>query len=1117
MKTRILSGLLAVCLTPVVAMAAIEEVSINPSPAKAGEEAFVTVTGDARQSRCGLSVEFGDGEVRDIKIDTKEGLFPRTLTKAYAKPGAYAIAVTGKSIFRGFNSYSPCEGRGMTAVTVAPGDAVAMAAVTPPPAKQPAVPLPVKPPIEPVLPPPTESLSAKPSTETPILRIDPGEHTSSILRSATDAAGRWLATVSFDKTARVWDLGNGRLVSTLRPPIYLGGIFGAAEGILASVAISPDGRTVAVGGTITLGEPSFSVLLFERASGRLLPSLTGLSGVPNSMVFSPDGRSLAVTVIKAGLHLFDVADGYHLIAKDGDYGGGNAHNAHFSTDGRLITTSAGGLLRLYRFEGSRLNLLAKRVADGGKQPGDARFSPDGKRIAVGFRDSTAVDVLDGNSLNLLFSYNATGVIKGTSGIGSNFGEIAWSQDGKWLYTAGAEMNGDKQEVFIRRWAGSGTGIASNWLVGAGNSMSSLLSLPGGQLAFSTIAPSWGVVKATGERQFFHAPAIVNSFYGHGALKISRGGERVGFSYEQSDKFPAIFDSMQRKFIADGTSELVPALSNAPGIDLTDLGAGSFKLNGKQFRLNDVTATVRIRSSAIRPDGTGFVLGTDISLHSFDRMGKQIWRKLTSHPTLQLNVSQDGRWIVAAYNDGTIRWHRASDGAEQLAFYPHPDKKRWVLWTPSGYYDASPSAEDLIGWHLNRGKNQAADFFPASRFRKTFYRPDVIARILETVDEAKALQLANQETGRDMQVVSIVQALPPVVEILSPQSGFGASSTDVTVKVAIRSPADAPATATRVRVNGLLQTDSRNLQVKAADDIRAITVTLPQQDAEIQIFAENKNGVSTPATLHVTWAGKKAAPAQEDNRFKPKLYVLAVGVSKYQNKDYNLDLAAKDARDFAAVFQKQDGKLYGKVTVRLLTDDKATKDGVLDGLEWLKREVTSRDVGVMFLAGHGMNDNTGNYFFLPHNVDINQLVRTGVGENDIKITLNALAGKAIFFVDSCHSGNALGTAKTRGITDVNAFVSELASAENGVIVFTASTGRQLSQESPSWGNGVFTKAVVEGLGGKADFQKNGKITHKGLDYYVTERVKELTKGQQSPVSIAPGGITDFPIAFAVGKQ
>ena len=60
--------------------------------------------------------------------------------------------------------------------------------------------------------------------------------------------------------------------------------------------------------------------------------------------------------------------------------------------------------------------------------------------------------------------------------------------------------------------------------------------------------------------------------------------------------------------------------------------------------------------------------------------------------------------VAAYADGTIRWHRLSDGKELLAFFPHKDKKRWVLWTPSGYYDASPGGEELIGWHVSNGKD-----------------------------------------------------------------------------------------------------------------------------------------------------------------------------------------------------------------------------------------------------------------------------------------------------------------------------------------------------------------------------------------------------------------------------
>lgn len=1084
MKTRILSGLLAVCLTPVVAMATIDGVSVNPSPSKVGEEVFITLTGDARQSRCGLSVEFGDGEVRDIKIDAKEGLFPRTLTKTYAKPGAYAIAVTGKSIFRGFNSYSPCEGKGMTAVTVASGDSV---------------PLLVKP--------PNELLPAKSFADSPILRIEPGEHTAPIRRIATDDQGRWLATASIDKTVRLWSLADGRLLTTIRPPLENM----ETDGKLFAVALSPDGATVAAAGftksnqgTDTTAQKDFSIYMFERGSGRMLRRISGLPSFIYHLAFSPDGLWLAATLGgKNGVRVFAAADG-QLLSEDRDYGD-QSTSAHFSGNGQIVTTSYDGLLRLYRFDGKHLTLLVKCAAPGGKQPYAARFSPNGQLIAVGFNDTTAVNVLNSDSLTLRFAPDTVGVNAGLV-------SIAWSRDGAILFAAGYAGHGDQD--YIRRWAGGGAGIPSDWPV-TGDTIIDLAPLPGGRLAFGSGDPAWGVVDEAGRKILFHTPVVADFRGNIENFKLSSDGAQIQFDYKGDGKSIAIFDSVRRVFLPTSTLNLTTPMLGAYGITVTGWeNATNPKLNGAPLTL----ATREFsRSLALWPNGEGFVLGTEWMLRAYARSGELRWKQPAPSPVWGANISADSRWVVAAYGDGTIRWHRASDGAEQLAFYPHPDKKRWVLWTPSGYYDASPGAEDLIGWHLNRGKDQAADFFPASRFRKNFYRPDVIARILETVDEAKALQLANQETGRDVQAVSIVQALPPVVEILSPQSGFGASSTDLTVKVAIRSPEDAPTTATRVRVNGLLQTGSRNLQVKAADDVREITVTLPQQDAEIQIFAENKNGVSTPATLHVSWAGKKVVPAQEDNRFKPKLYVLAVGVSKYQNKDYNLDLAAKDARDFAAVFQKQKGKLYGEVAVRLLTDDKATKDGVLDGLEWLKREVTSRDVGVMFLAGHGMNDNTGNYYFLPHNVDINQLVRTGVGENDIKITLNALAGKAIFFVDSCHSGNALGTAKTRGIADVNAFVSELASTENGVIVFTASTGRQLSQESPEWGNGVFTKAVVEGLGGKADFQKNGKITHKGLDYYVTERVKELTKGQQSPVSIAPGGITDFPIAFAVGKR
>jgi uncharacterized caspase-like protein len=183
---------------------------------------------------------------------------------------------------------------------------------------------------------------------------------------------------------------------------------------------------------------------------------------------------------------------------------------------------------------------------------------------------------------------------------------------------------------------------------------------------------------------------------------------------------------------------------------------------------------------------------------------------------------------------------------------------------------------------------------------------------------------------------------------------------------------------------------------------------------------------------------------------------------------------------------------------------------LDGLDWIRKETTSKDVAMVFLAGHGVNDQNGVYYFLPFNTDLEKLLRTGVPFSDIKKSVASIAGKALFFVDTCHSGNVMGT--RRGTLDITGVVNELASAENGAVVFAASTGKQFSLENSDWGNGAFTKAVVEGINGKADYTGAGKITINMLDLYISERVKELTKGQQTPTTTKPQTVPDFPVAL-----
>ncbi len=151
-----------------------------------------------------------------------------------------------------------------------------------------------------------------------------------------------------------------------------------------------------------------------------------------------------------------------------------------------------------------------------------------------------------------------------------------------------------------------------------------------------------------------------------------------------------------------------------------------------------------RSLAIAPDRSRFLLGASWTLYLFDATGRELWRRTAPGTVWGVNIAANGLVAVAAYGDGTIRWHRMSDGAELLALFPHVDGKRWVLFTPSGTCDAAPGAEDLIGWHVNRAKAEAAELFHVSRFRDGYFRPDSIDRVLGLINGSEGRTAARPD-------------------------------------------------------------------------------------------------------------------------------------------------------------------------------------------------------------------------------------------------------------------------------------------------------------------------------------------------------------------------------------
>lgn len=129
-------------------------------------------------------------------------------------------------------------------------------------------------------------------------------------------------------------------------------------------------------------------------------------------------------------------------------------------------------------------------------------------------------------------------------------------------------------------------------------------------------------------------------------------------------------------------------------------------------------------------------------------------------------------------------------------------------------------------------------------------------------------------------------------------------------------------------------------------------------------------------------------------FKPKLYILSLGISKYRYPNLALAYAVKDTKDFSNTMITQKGVLYSVVVIKMMKN--SDRDMVMKGLEWLERETTSRDVAMMFLAGHGVNDRNSNYYFLPAEGDPDGLKRTGIGYHELKNTLTGLPGNVVFF-------------------------------------------------------------------------------------------------------------------------
>jgi RNA polymerase sigma factor (sigma-70 family) len=111
-------------------------------------------------------------------------------------------------------------------------------------------------------------------------------HSKPIFALAFSPNATFLVSGSYDNTINVWDLSNDQLLHTLT----------THDQSLNAVALSPDGKTVAMGSVIRKDEKitGQEVRLFDVQTGNLQRTLKVTGAVPlRTLAFSPDGRTLA--------------------------------------------------------------------------------------------------------------------------------------------------------------------------------------------------------------------------------------------------------------------------------------------------------------------------------------------------------------------------------------------------------------------------------------------------------------------------------------------------------------------------------------------------------------------------------------------------------------------------------------------------------------------------------------------------------------------------------------------------------------------------------------------------------------------------------------------------------
>ena len=478
---------------------------------------------------------------------------------------------------------------------------------------------------------------------------------------------------------------------------------------------------------------------------------------------------------------------------------------------------------------------------------------------------------------------------------------------------------------------------------------------------------------------------------------------------------------------------------------------------------------------------------------------------------------------------------------------------WVAWAQNGYYAASPSGEDVLGWHINQGADMPAEFLTSYRCPQ-FYQPGVIAQVWQTGDLNRALAAVFPNNSRpDLNTPLPVQiAGVPILESATVWVGdnrlepdaTGVYHTDakqVSLKCAFR-PSSSPINAQ----TALNHADGKSLDFvirKSLDFVirknvgpessngRPVeqTLSVPNLDAglnTIRIYAQNDSGISDNSVR----VERKASALPQTLR------VLAVGISEYNDPGLRLQYADKDAQDIQNFFQSnvQGGNnLFDKVETIGVFNKDATRRNIESKMEDLLKDEKPEDTVLLYFSCHGF-DAEGTegktYYLAPADVAVKHTqgrntIQNGYAWKDILTRLaNVKAKHIIVMVDHCFAGGVSETLNdprflldNEDFKDQNETLREL--RQNNILVFTASAATEYSYEDKNRQHGAFTAFVLDALQGKMDavLYPNDYAMLNALDFWVPQQVTANFSSQHPALFALPNADKGVPLAVVPIKE